>query len=54
MKSQLAQVKTTTAEIDRWKERFLDMRILIVFVASAFGVSAASVGKWIAIELGWG
>lgn len=53
MSAQLAQVKSTTAEIDRWKERFLGMRMLIVFVAAAFGASAATFGKWIAIKLGW-
>jgi len=53
LKSQLVQVKTTTAEIDRWKERFLGMRMLIVFIAAAFGASAATFGKWLAIKLGW-
>mgnify|MGYP001564892801 CR=1 FL=1 len=51
--TQLAEVKATTAEIDRWKERFIGMRMLIVFVAAAFGASAATFGKWLAIKLGW-
>ena len=53
LNSHLALVKSTTAEIDRWKERFIGMRMLIVFVAAAFGASAATFGKWLAIKLGW-
>lgn len=50
---QLAEVKTTTNEIDRWKERFVGMRMLIVFVAAAFGATLATAGKWILIKFGW-
>ncbi|WP_242220103.1 DUF1515 family protein [Shinella zoogloeoides] len=53
LKSQLTQVKTTTEEIDRWKERFLGMRMLIVFVAATFGATLGAFGKWVAIKLGW-
>lgn len=51
--TQLTQVKATTAEIDRWKERFLGMRMLIVFVAAAFGATLATFSKWVAIKFGW-
>lgn len=53
LKNQLTQVKATTAEIDRWKERFIGMRMLIVFVAAAFGATLATAGKWILVKFGW-
>lgn len=51
--AQLGEVKATTKEIDRWKERFLGMRMLIVFVAAIFGGLIVAAGKWLAIKLGW-
>jgi len=49
----LEKIEPITTDIGRWKERFIGMRILIVFVAALCGATVATVGKWIAIKLGW-
>ncbi len=50
--SRLKKMEPITADIGRWKERFIGMRLLIVVVAATFGATLATFGKWIAIRLG--
>jgi tetrahydromethanopterin S-methyltransferase subunit G len=51
--TRLNNMEPITTDIGKWRERFIGMRLLIVFVAAAFGASAATFGKWMAIKLGW-
>ncbi len=51
--SRLKTMEPITADIGRWKERFIGMRLLIVMVAAAFGATLATFGKWIAVKLGF-
>ena len=51
--SRLDKIEPITADIGRWKERFIGMRMLIVFVAAAFGATLATAGKWLLIKFGW-
>ncbi|MDR6757852.1 archaellum component FlaC [Mycoplana sp. BE70] len=53
VKQRLDKMEPITADIGRWKERFIGMRLLIVTVAAAFGATLATFGKWIAIKLGF-
>jgi hypothetical protein len=41
-----------TADIGRWKERLIGVRLLIVVIATSFGATLATFGKWIAVKLG--
>lgn len=49
----IGKIEPVTTDIGRWKERFIGMRILIVFIAALGGASFATFAKWIAIKLGW-
>lgn len=49
----LDKMEPITSDIGRWKERFIGMRILIVFVAAMCGATLATAGKWLAIKFGW-
>lgn len=53
LSTRLDKIEPVTADIGRWRERFLGMRMLIVFVAAAFGATLATVGKWILVKFGW-
>lgn len=53
VKLRLDKMEPITADIGRWKERFIGMRLLIVVVAASFGATLATFGKWIAIKLGF-
>lgn len=50
--ARLDKMEPVTTDIGRWKERFIGMRILIVFVAAGCGATLATLGKWLAIKLG--
>ncbi|MDI7864278.1 DUF1515 domain-containing protein [Rhizobiaceae bacterium n13] len=50
----LKKMEPDVAEIGRWKERFIGMRLLIVVVAATFGATLATFGKWIAVKVGLG
>lgn len=50
--SRLDKIEPITADISRWKERFIGMRMLVIFIAAAFGATIATTAKWIAIKLG--
>ena len=51
--SRLDKIEPVTADIGRWKERFIGMRMLIVVMSALFGGLVVTVGKWLAIRLGW-
>lgn len=51
--SRLDKIEPITADIGRWKERFIGMRMLIVFSAALCGATLATIGKWILVKLGW-
>lgn len=53
LSNRLDKIEPVTADIGRWRERFIGMRMLIVVVSAAFGASLATFGKWAAIKLGW-
>jgi len=49
----MGKIKPVTADIGRWRERFIGMRMLIMVILAAFGASLATFGKWAVIKLGW-
>lgn len=51
--SRLDKIEPITADISRWKERFIGMRMLVIFIAAAFGATIATTAKWIGIKLGF-
>ena len=51
--SRLNKIEPITADIDRWRERFIGMRLLAVTVSAIFGGLVVAAGKWVAIKMGW-
>lgn len=51
--SRVGKIEPITADIGRWRERFIGMRMLIVVVSAAMGGLVVAAGKWIALKLGW-
>lgn len=50
--SRVGKMEPITADIGRWRERFIGMRMLIVVASAAFGASLATFGKWILVKAG--
>ncbi|MCL6708611.1 DUF1515 domain-containing protein [Pseudomonas sp. R2.Fl] len=48
----LDKMEPITTDIGKWKERFIGMRILIVFSSAVFGGLVVTFGKWLAVKLG--
>lgn len=53
LSTRLDKIEPVTADIGRWRERFIGMRMLIMVISAAFGATLATFGKWAAIKLGW-
>ena len=47
----LDSMEPITADIGKWRERFIGMRLLIVTVSAIFGGLVVTAGKWIAIKM---
>jgi hypothetical protein len=52
LEEQMAAAAPEIADIKRWKERFIGMRMLIVFVSGAAGGALVAGWKWITVKLG--
>jgi tetrahydromethanopterin S-methyltransferase subunit G len=51
--TRLNKMEPITADIGKWRERFIGMRMLIVVISAVFGGLVVAAGKWLAIKLGW-
>lgn len=49
---QMASAAPEIADIKRWKERFIGMRMLIVFISASAGGAIVAGWKWIMVKLG--
>ena len=52
LEEQMTVVAPEIADIKRWKERFIGMRMLIVFMSASAGGVLVAGWKWIAVKLG--
>lgn len=52
LQSKMKAAAPAIEEINRWKERFIGMRMLIVFGAATFGGFIVAGWKWIMVKLG--
>lgn len=48
----LKEMEPVTQDIGRWKERFIGMRMMIVFMSALFGGTVALAYKWILAKIG--
>ncbi len=51
--ARLDRIEPITADIGKWRERFIGMRLLIVTISAVFGGLVVAGGKWIAVKLGF-
>lgn len=49
-----ASASETIKFVNRWKERFIGMNILLVAISSTIGAGVALAWKWIIVKLGLG
>lgn len=54
MDARLKEMEPIAADIGKWRERFIGMRILVVVASAGFGGLFVMVGKWILVKFGWG
>lgn len=52
LEEQMSVAAPEIADIKRWKERFIGMRMLIVFMSAASGGMLVAGWKWILVKLG--
>jgi len=52
LEEQMATAAPEIADIKRWKERFIGMRMLIVFMSAVSGGALVAGWKWIVIRMG--
>jgi predicted nucleic acid-binding Zn-ribbon protein len=53
LEEKMAAAAPEIAHIKRWKERFIGMRMLIVFMSATFGGAVVAGWKWILMKLGY-
>ena len=53
LEEQMSTAAPEIADIKRWKERFIGMRMLIVFMSAASGGVLVAGWKWILFKLGF-
>lgn len=52
LKAQMTAAAPAIADIGRWKERFIGMRMLIVFLSATAGGMLVAAWKWLIVKFG--
>jgi hypothetical protein len=52
LEEQMASAAPEIADIKRWRERFVGMRMLIVFLSASAGGAIVAAWKWLAVKFG--
>ncbi|NRQ13477.1 DUF1515 family protein [Ensifer sesbaniae] len=52
LKQQMADAAPIISDIKRWRERFIGMQMLVVFLAGSAGAAITTFWKWLSVKIG--
>lgn len=52
LEQQMADASPVISDIKRWRERFIGMQMLVVFLAGSAGAAVVTLWKWLSMKIG--